>query len=91
MPLPIDIESLLTQQKVENSRIEFKESWNNVSAGQIYRSVCAFANDFDNIGGGYIIVGVAEKNGVAIRPVKGVPLEDLDRIQKEILNYNESI
>lgn len=91
MPLPIDIESLLTQQKVENSRIEFKESWNNVSAGQIYRSVCAFANDFDNIGGGYIIVGVAEKNGVAIRPVKGVPLEDLDRIQKEILNYNNQL
>lgn len=91
MPLPIDIESLLTQKKVENSRIEFKESWNNVSAGQIYRSVCAFANDFDNIGGGYIIVGVAEKNGVAIRPVKGVPLEDLDRIQKEILNYNNQL
>ena len=91
MPLPIDIESLLTQQKVENSRIEFKESWNNISAGQIYRSVCAFANDFDNIGGGYIIVGVAEKNGVAIRPVKGVPLEDLDRIQKEILNYNNQL
>ena len=91
MPLPIDIESLLTQQKVENSRIEFKESWNNVSAGQIYRSVCAFANDFDNIGGGYIIVGVEEKNGVAIRPVKGVPLEDLDRIQKEILNYNNQL
>ena len=70
MPLPIDIESLLTQQKVENSRIEFKESWNNVSAGQIYRSVCAFANDFDNIGGGYIIVGVAEKNGVRVGIIK---------------------
>ena len=91
MPLPIDIESLLTQQKVENSRIEFKESWNNVSVGQIYRSVCAFANDYDNIGGGYIIVGVAEENGVAIRPVKGVPLKDIDKIQKEILNYNNQL
>lgn len=91
MALPINIDSLLSQQKVESSRIEFKESWNYVTAGQIYRSVCAFANDIDNIGGGYIIIGVAEENGVAVRPAKGIPEEQLDKIQKEILNYNNQI
>ena len=29
----------------------------------------AFANDFDETGGGYIVVGVTEKNGGPIRPV----------------------
>lgn len=91
MALPISIESLLSRQRVEDSRIEFKESWNNVSVGQIYRSVCAFANDLDNIGGGYIVIGVAEKDGVAVRPVKGISLNELDKIQKEILNYNHMI
>lgn len=91
MALPISIESLLSQQKVESTRIEFKESWNIVTAGQIYRSVCAFANDIDNIGGGYIIVGIAEENGVAVRPAKGIPEEQLDKILKDILNYNHQI
>ncbi len=30
----------------------------------IYRSICAFANDFDETGG-YIVVGLTEKNGFA--------------------------
>jgi ATP-dependent DNA helicase RecG len=51
MPLPINIESLLNSRTVESERIEFKEGWN---PDAIYRTVCAFANDFDNIGGGYI-------------------------------------
>ncbi len=60
MALPINVEDLLIQRKVESNRIEFKKGWN---PDKIYRSVCAFANDFDNIGGGYILVGVEEENG----------------------------
>ena len=38
-----------------------------------------FANDFEDLGGGYIIVGVdTDKNGVAKRPVAGVPEEQID-------------
>ena len=48
MALPINIEDLLRKQKIEGNRIEFKSSWNPDS---IYHSICAFANDFDNIGG----------------------------------------
>ncbi len=52
MALPINIEDLLNKQKVESNRIEFKKGWN---PAKIYQSICAFANDFDNIGGGYIL------------------------------------
>ncbi len=88
MALPINVEDLLGQRKVESNRIEFKKGWN---PDRIYRSICAFANDFDNIGGGYILVGVDEENGVAKRPVCGLPLEQIDNIQKDITNYNNKI
>lgn len=55
MALAINIEDLLNKQKIESNRIEFKKGWN---PGSIYRSICAFANDFDDLGGGYILVGV---------------------------------
>lgn len=31
---------------------------------------CAFANDFEDIGGGSIIVGVEEKNGKPVLPLR---------------------
>lgn len=70
MSLPINIQDLLRKQKIESNRIEFKKGWNPAS---IYHSVCAFANDLDDLGGGYIVVGVDTdpKTGVAIRPVEG--------------------
>lgn len=88
MALPINVEDLLRQRKVESNRIEFKKGWN---PDRIYRSICAFANDFDNIGGGYILVGVEEENGIAKRPVCGLPTEQIDTILKEITNLNNKI
>lgn len=85
MNLPINIEELLRCHNVESNRIEFKKGWN---PDKIYRTICAFANDFDNTGGGYIVVGVEEENGVAKRPVIGIPDEQLDKIQREILQFN---
>lgn len=88
MALPINIEDLLNKQKVESNRIEFKAGWNPAS---IYRSIGAFANDIDNLGGGYILVGVEEENGVAVRPVKGLADSQLDKVQREMLQYNAMI
>ena len=88
MPIPVNIEDLLNKRKLESNRIEFKRGWN---PDKIYRTICAFANDFDNIGGGYVLVGVEEENGVAKRPVVGVPMEDLDRIQRDMIGYNNKI
>ena len=79
MPLPINISQLLNGTVIETERIEFKEGWN---PDAIYRSVCAFANDFENVGGGYIFIGVEEENGIAKRPVIGLNVTQLDTIQK---------
>lgn len=88
MPIPINIEDLLHKRKIESNRIEFKRGWN---PDKIYRTICAFANDFDNIGGGYIVVGVEEENGIAKRPVTGIPVDSLDKIQKEMIGFNNKI
>lgn len=88
MAIPINIEDLLNKRKIESNRIEFKTGWNPVS---IYHSICAFANDIDNLGGGYILVGVKEKNGIAERPIEGIPIEKLDGIQKQMVSLNHLI
>ena len=60
MAIPVNIEELINKRIVESARIEFKSDFN---PNEIIHSVCAFANDIDNLGGGYIIVGVEEKDG----------------------------
>lgn len=86
MELEIGIEDLLQKNRVESNRIEYKEGWN---PDDIYHSICAFANDYDNNGGGYIIIGVkTDENGLAMRPVKGVSEESVDSIQQEMVGYN---
>lgn len=54
MALPINIENLLTSSVIESERIEYKRGWN---PEVVLRTICAFANDIHNSGGGYIIVG----------------------------------
>ena len=90
MAIPINIEDLLNKRKIESNRIEFKKGWN---PDRIYRTICAFANDFDNIGGGYIVVGIEEeeRTGIAKRPVTGLPIEGLNDIQKDMVGYNSKI
>lgn len=90
MALVININDLLNKQKIESNRIEFKKGWN---PGSIYHSICAFANDFDDLGGGYIIVGVDtdDKTGMAVRPVEGVPMEKIDNILQEMVGYNNKM
>lgn len=51
MALPLNIDDLIHQRKVESARIEYKKDWN---PEKVLHSVCAFANDIDNWGGGYI-------------------------------------
>ena len=83
MALPINIETLISKSVIESERIEFKAGWN---PKLILHSICAFANDFNNLGGGYIIIGVSEEEGKAIFPPIGIGEEKIDAIQKELLN-----
>jgi len=81
MPLPINIDGLLNGKTVEWERIEFREGWN---PERTIRTICAFANDFNNWGGGYIILGIAENNGQPILPPNGLQLNQIDPIQQEL-------
>ena len=88
MALPIHIHDLFTGTVVEWERLEFKEGWNPESA---LHALCAFANDLHNWGGGYFVIGVAERDGRPVRPVAGLEPGALDRIQKEILGVANKI
>ena len=83
MGLPTNIKTLLTGNVVEWARIEFKASWKPEAS---LKTICAFANDLDNWGGGYIILGVEEENGRPVLPVKGIPVGQVDAIMKDLLN-----
>lgn len=82
MALPINISDLINRRVVENARVEYKSDWN---PEPILRSICAFANDIDNWGGGYIIIGIEEKDGMPVFPVRGLEKKSIDRINKELL------
>ena len=81
MALPTSIETLLGGQVVEWARIEFKETWDPQAS---LKTICAFANDIDNWGGGYLVLGVRETGGR--REPIGVPSERVDPWLKDMLN-----
>jgi len=81
MALPININELINGSTVEWERIEFKEGWNPEI---ILHTICAFANDINNWGSGYLIVGLAEEKGRALLPPKGLDIGELDNIQKKL-------
>lgn len=81
MAIPTNIRTLLEGDVVEHARIEYKETWD---AEASLKTICAFANDIDNWGGGYIVIGVREEEGrnVAV----GVAPERVDAMLKDMLN-----
>jgi ATP-dependent DNA helicase RecG len=82
--LPINVEDLLRGQGVESARLELKASWSDPTGAQVIRTICAFANDLQNLNGGYIAIGVAEKGGAAELPPQGLRPDSLDAIQRWI-------
>ena len=88
MALPVNIDELLHGNTIEWDRIELKKGWN---PEKILHSICAFANDFNNLDGGYIIVGVEEQNGVAKLPPLGLGPDQLDAIQRKLIELSFKI
>lgn len=82
MALPVNISELVHGKVVEWERLEFKEGWN---PEDVLHSVCAFANDMNNWGGGYIIIGIKAVEGIPQFPPNGLTLENIDRIQGELI------
>lgn len=76
MTIPINVEDLQRQRKVDSNRMEFKKGGN---PDRIYRSFCAFANDFGNIGGVY--------NLVATNTDRSIPMSDIQKGQRMVYYY----
>jgi len=75
MPLPININEILKGRLVEWERLEFKKGWNPEA---VLHTLCAFANDFHNWGGGYIFIGIEAKQGRPVLPPAGLPKKELN-------------
>ncbi|WP_338617158.1 ATP-binding protein [Pigmentiphaga sp. CHJ604] len=87
--LPLNLNDLLRQRTVEGERIEYKAGRN---PDAIIRTLCAFANDFENLGGGYVVIGQdCDTNGQPIFPPVGLPDNPLDKIQRELLAHCQLI
>lgn len=88
MALPININELLHGNTVEWDRIELKKGWN---PEDVIHTLCAYANDINNWDGGYIIIGVEEENGKAKFPPSGLQVQELDAIQKKLIELSHKL
>ena len=84
MALMISIKKLVNGNIVEQNRIEYKNGWD---PEPIVHSICAFANDLEGYGVGYIIIGVNAVEGVPTFPVNGIEINQIDHIQNQIIEY----
>ena len=82
--IPLKLETLLQDRVVESDRVEYKRGFN---PSDIITTICAYANDFSNSNGGYVVIGIEEKYGRPLLPPYGVKEDDLDKIQQELFRY----
>jgi len=83
--LPINLDDLLHCRGVESERVEFKASWDPDNTGpQVLRTICAFANDYHNLNGGYVVIGVGEEEGRSLLPPSGLSAEEIEAAQQWI-------
>ena len=87
MSILLDANQIIDGGMVENNRIEYKKGWN---PEPILHTICAFANDIENTYGGYIIVGIEEKNG---RPAEivGIDKDSVDSLNKKLFDLCNDI
>ena len=86
--LPINLDNLLHCRGVESERVEFKASWDPHTTGpQVLQTICAFANDYHNLNGGYVVIGVGERDGRAALPPSGLSAEEVEAAQKWIRGH----
>ena len=83
--LPVNLDALLYCRGVESERVECKASWDPSTAGpQVLKTICAFANDYHNLNGGYVVIGVGERDGRAVLPPTGLTAEEVEAAQRWI-------
>ncbi len=88
MPLPIKTEDLFKGNKVESDRLDYKKG---LDPQKIAHTICAFANDINNIGGGYIVVGVEDNKGTPKLPPVGLRKTEIESFQKKIIEIQHKV
>ncbi len=75
--LPINLHDLLHRCRVEGERTEYKASW---SSDATIRTLCAIANDFENLGGGFVVHSRSGERSVTRQIAEALAYD----IQKEL-------
>lgn len=87
--LPLSLEDLLLRGLVERERLEYKRGFN---PEEVLHTLCAFANDFYNLDGGYLVIGIeTNDNGEPILPPFGIPENALDKIGRQMEELGHKI
>lgn len=82
MSLPVNLEDLINGRSIEWERLEFIQGWNPL---KILHEICAFANDFSNLNGGYVVLGITDNgNGRPVLPPAGLDPDDIEQYQREL-------
>lgn len=82
------MDDLINHRVVESTRVEFKSDWNPTP---IIHSICVFANEIDNIGGDYIIIGVSEENDPTVFPLRDIEKERINDILQKLVGLRHCI
>ena len=85
--IPVDVGMLIHDRLVEPERIEYVPNWD---PDVVAYTICAFANDFENVDGGYIIIGVKEDCGIPVGFSNQSP-EDIVRIDEDLKRISNLI
>ncbi|NIM18230.1 MAG: hypothetical protein GTO45_40025, partial [Candidatus Aminicenantes bacterium] len=72
----------------ESVRVEWKE--NDANLRNVVKTLCAFANDFQQVGGGRVLCGLREekdKYGVPVANVVGLDEKRFKEVKNKVLDY----
>lgn len=81
MVSPVDVLDLINGRRVEGPRTEYEKGWD---PERVLHTMCAFANDIENWGGGYIIIGVDYIDGIP--RIEGIDSGSVDAMSRELLS-----
>jgi ATP-dependent DNA helicase RecG len=82
--LPISVDDLVSARSVESCRIEYKAAFDERNKLYVVATVSAFANDLQNLNGGYIIIGIEAPNGVPALPPAGIEEAGIERTSQSV-------
>lgn len=82
--LPFNLDDLIHTRAIEGNRVEFKATWNPVIRTATLRTISAFANDLLNLNGGYLVIGIEDREGRPVLPPAGLDNLNLESLQRDI-------